>query len=199
MTVTVITTLLDMSRWEPDARARMMRAAMDLFAERGFDDTTTGDIAQRAGVTERTFFRHFADKREALFDGSKTMDKIVAEAILAAPPSTAPLDAAITGVIAGGELLTGRRDHAVHRSRIIDSHPSLRERELLKLAGLTEAAVAALRERGVAEPVAVLAAHTAVTMFQLAFTRWVAEDDPPDLGTCVTAAVARLRELTASG
>src|ERR1041384_2654995 len=98
MSVTVIPTLLDMGRWKPDARGRMVGAAMELFAERGFEDTTAGDIAQRAGVTERTFFRHFTDKREVLFDGSKTMERTACDAILAAPADHTPLEAALAGM-----------------------------------------------------------------------------------------------------
>src|ERR671928_1288470 len=100
MSVTVITTLLAVGRWEPDARGRMIRAAMELFAERGFEQTTAGDIAESAGVTERTFFRHFADKREVLFDGSATMARTAHDAILAAP-DLPPLDAALAGIVAG--------------------------------------------------------------------------------------------------
>ena len=136
MSATVITTLPVMSRWEPDARGRMIRAAMDLFAERGFEQTTAGDIAERAGVTERTFFRHFADKREVLFDGSQVMEEEAFAAILAAPPSTAPLDAALAGVVTAGGLLEDRREHAVRRNRLVEANPGLRERELLKLAAL---------------------------------------------------------------
>ncbi|MFE2757129.1 TetR family transcriptional regulator [Actinosynnema sp. NPDC059335] len=184
-----------MGRWEPDARGRMTRAAMDLFAERGFEQTTAGDIAERAGVTERTFFRHFADKREVLFDGSKTMEHAAAEAILAAPPDTGPLDAALAGVLAAGGLLADRREHAVRRSRIVETHAALRERELLKLAALADAAAGALRARGVADATAALAGHSAVTVFQVAFARWVADGDATDLAALIVETAAALRAL----
>lgn len=196
MSVTAITTLVGMGRWEPDAQGRMIRAAMDLFAERGFEQTTAGDIAERAGVTERTFFRHFADKREVLFDGSHTMERAAVAAILAAPAESAPFDAALTGVVAGGGLLEGRRDHAVRRSAIIAANPGLQERELLKLAALADSAAGALRTRGVAEPTATLAAHSAVTVFQVGFDHWVAGDDPPGLAARIADAAAALRALT---
>ena len=173
MSATVITTLLDMGRWEPDARGRMIRAAMALFAEHGFEQTTAGDIAERAGVTERTFFRHFTDKREVLFDGSGTMARTTYDAIMAAPADLSPLDTALAGIVAGGGLLEDRRDHAVHRSRIIAADPSLQERELLKLAAMADTTAEALRTRGVAEPIASLAAHSAVAVFQVAFAHWV--------------------------
>jgi len=183
-----------MGRWEPDARGRMIRAAMELFDERGFEPTTAGDIAERAGVTERTFFRHFTDKREVLFDGSKTMEQTAYDAILAAPADLSPLDAALAGMVAAGGLLEDRRDHAVRRSGIIAANPSLQERELLKLAAMTGTTAEALRTRGVAEPTASLAAHSALTVFHVAFTRWVSTE-PTRFATCITEAAAALRAL----
>ncbi|KOX27511.1 TetR family transcriptional regulator [Saccharothrix sp. NRRL B-16348] len=184
-----------MSRWEPDARGRMIRAAMDLFAERGFDHTTAVDIAERAGVTERTFFRHFADKREVLFDGSQALEQAASTAILAAPASSGPLDAALAGVIAAGGLLEDRREHAVRRNLLVEANPGLRERELLKLTALVDATAEALRTRGVDDLIAALAAHSAVTVFQLAFTRWVSEERPPALAACIADTAALLRAL----
>ncbi|SFH05512.1 regulatory protein, tetR family [Actinopolymorpha cephalotaxi] len=196
MSATAITTLLAMGRWEPDARGRMMRAAIELFDERGFDKTTAGDIAERAGVTERTFFRHFTDKREVLFAGSDVMERTAYDAIEAAPADLTPLDAALAGMVAAGGLLADRHDHAVRRARIVAVNPSLHERELLKLAALTEATVSALHGRGVTEPTAGLAAHSAVTVFHVAFARWVSTDEPPTFADCVADAAAALRELT---
>jgi AcrR family transcriptional regulator len=184
-----------MGRWEPDAQGRMIRAAMELFADRGFDQTTAGDIADRAGVTERTFFRHFTDKREVLFDGSETMQRTTYDAIVTAPADLSPLDAALSGMVAAGSLLRDRRDHAVRRSRIIAANPSLQERELLKLAAMADATVEALRRRGVNEPTASLAAHSALTVFHVAFARWVSADQPPDFADCITEAAAALRAL----
>jgi AcrR family transcriptional regulator len=185
-----------MGRWEPDAKGRMIRAAIDLFAERGFEATTAGDIAERAGVTERTFFRHFADKREVLFDGSSTMQEATYDAIRAAPAGSSPLEAALAGMVAAGGLLEDRREHAVRRSRIVADNPGLQERELLKLAAMTEVTARALHERGVAEPAATLAAHSAVTVFHVAFARWVSTDDAPTFAACVADAAEALRALS---
>lgn len=185
-----------MGRWEPDAQGRMIRAAMELFAERGFEQTTAGDIAERAGVTERTFFRHFPDKREVLFDSSHALERTAVDAILAAPAGLAPLDAALAGMTAAGSLLEDRRDHSVRRSAIIAANPGLQERELLKLAALAAATADALRTRGVPDPAATLAAQSAVTVFQVGFARWVSAEDPPGFATCVTDAAAELRALT---
>ncbi|MEU6131415.1 TetR family transcriptional regulator [Saccharopolyspora sp. NPDC047091] len=183
-----------MSRWEPGARDRMTRAAVELFAERGFERTTAGDIAERAGVTERTFFRHFPDKREVLFDGEQAMEHAFQEAIAAAPADVAPIDVAIAGARAAAGLLTDRREQAARRAQIIARTPSLQERELLKLAGMTRAATDSLRERGTADDTAALAAHCAVTVFQIAFARWI-DEDAPDLIACAEEAAAGLRGL----
>ncbi len=195
MSGTVITYTAAMSRWEPDAKGRMVVAALELFAERGFEATTAADIASRAGVTERTFFRHFTDKREVLFDGSALMQQATYDAIVAAPSGSAPLDAALAGMVAAGGLLEDRREHAVRRSAIVAAHPSLQERELLKLAALTETSAQALHERGVADPAATLAAHSAVSVFHVAFARWIAEQDTT-FATCVADAAAALRSLS---
>jgi AcrR family transcriptional regulator len=184
-----------MGRWEPGAQERMVRAAMDLFSERGFEATTAGDIAAHAGVTERTFFRYFADKREVLFDGSATLEHTAYDAILAAPSGASPLDAALAGVSAAGDLLEEIREHAVRRSRIVAANPGLQERELLKLASMTESTARALRERGVDEPAATLAAHSAVTVFHVAFARWIDEDATP-FARCVTDAARALKALS---
>ncbi|MFJ3306635.1 TetR family transcriptional regulator [Streptomyces sp. NPDC086549] len=184
-----------MGRWEPDARGRMIRAAMELFAERGFEQTTAGDIAESAGVTERTFFRHFADKREVLFDSSETMQRTAYDAILAASGDLSPLDAALAGMVAGGALLADRRDHAVRRSRIIAANPGLHERELLKLAAMADTTSEALGRRGVTEPDAGLAAHMAVTVFHVAFARWISAEEPRGLDACIAEAAAALRAL----
>jgi AcrR family transcriptional regulator len=184
-----------MGRWMPDARGRMIRAAMELFAERGFEQTTAVDIAERAGVTERTFFRHFADKREVLFDGSATMERTAHEAILAAPPDLEPFDAALAGMVAAGDLLKDRRGHAVRRSEIVAANPSLRERELLKLAAMTESTADALRKRGADEPAADLAAHSAVTVFHVAFARWISQQAPPSFAECIAETATALRTL----
>lgn len=195
MSVAVITYTPRMGRWEPDAKQRMVAAALALFAERGFEATTASDIADRAGVTERTFFRHFTDKREVLFDGAAALDHAAYDAILTAPAHASALDAALAGVTAAGGLLEERRDHAVRRSRVIAGNPSLQERELLKLASMTQSLARALRERGTTETESTLAAHSAVTVFQVGFARWVATGDRP-LATCLADAAHALRALS---
>ncbi|GLY07383.1 TetR/AcrR family transcriptional regulator [Actinoplanes sp. NBRC 101535] len=185
-----------MARWEPDAAGRLREAAMQLYVERGFDQTTVADIAERAGVTSRTFFRHFTDKREVLFNGTDLLRTGIAEALAGAPADTSP----IATVALALESTTGfvGRDHAhsVRRQRIIDAHAELRERELIKMADLGAALAAGLRERGVPEPDATLAAETGIVAFRVAFASWIA-DPSPGLLSLIRSTLARLTALTA--
>src|SRR5579859_716772 len=110
MSVAVVKYTGGMSRWQPDARGRLEQAALQLFMERGFEQTTVAEIAQRAGLTERTFFRHFADKREVLFGGAGTLQELVVRNIAGAPESAAPIDAVAAGLDAAGAVLQERGD-----------------------------------------------------------------------------------------
>src|ERR1700760_181648 len=141
-----------MSRWEPNARGRREQAAAELFAERGFDETTVADIAARAGLTERTFFRHFTDKREVLFSGQEQFRDRFVSAVAAAPPDATRVAALAAGLYAAGEMLQSRAELSPRRQTIIDAHPDLQERELIKMGQLGTAAAAALRDRGGGEP-----------------------------------------------
>jgi AcrR family transcriptional regulator len=186
-----------MGRWEPDAQGRLRRAALELFLERGFEETTVGDIASAAGVTERTFFRYFADKREVLFDSERSLETAVLEAIEDTAPEVGPLDTAARAMIAGSAVLP-ERAYARARGSAISATPSLLERERLKLASLASAMADALRRRGVAEPAASLAAESAVAVFHIGFQQWTASDDGPDLATSIADALAGLKALSAA-
>jgi AcrR family transcriptional regulator len=172
-----------MGRWEPNARGRLEQAALELFGERGFEQTTVEDIASRAGLTKRTFFRHFADKREALFGGAEEFQELFVSPIASAPASDAPIDMMAGSLEAAGAALQGRRDFARRRQLVIAANRELQERELVKLASIAAALADALRKRGVEEPAASLTAETAIAVFRIAFERWVAADDQnlPDL------------------
>src|ERR1041384_5156625 len=135
-----------MARWEPDARGRLEQAALELFQERGYGRTTVEDIATRAGVTERTFFRYFTDKREVLFSGSAELEARMREAIGAAPASVPPLAAVTAALDALGPWFESRRSHARKRRTVIAAHAELRERELIKLSTLATAIAAILRD-----------------------------------------------------
>ncbi|WP_129838155.1 TetR/AcrR family transcriptional regulator [Streptomyces sp. RFCAC02] len=186
-----------MSRWEPDARGRLTRAALRLYGERGFEQTTVAEIAKCAGVTERTFFRHFADKREVLFGGSETLEERFAGAVADAPPAAAPMDALAAGLDAVAGLFADRRAFARERQTVIMANAELRERELTKLASLSAALAGALRTRGVAEPAASLAAEAGVAVFKVGFERWLTTADEDAMAPVLRETLTALRAATA--
>lgn len=167
-----------MSRWPPNARQRLTRAALDLFAERGYDDTTVVDIVERAGLGKTTFFRYFKDKREVLFGGEER-DDLIAEAIASAPASATPLEAMAAALdLAGRERFTPERREALAvRQTVIDANPQLREREALKYVGLVAAATEALEGRGFPSLESAVAAELGVLTLKLAFARWATAPD----------------------
>jgi AcrR family transcriptional regulator len=170
---------------------------MELFRERGYDQTTVAQIAERAGLTERTFFRHFADKREILFAGGPAFQDLVVSAVAGAPESATPLQAAVAGIDAAGVFLeehSGRR-FARQRQLIIASSAELRERELHKMATLAAAVSAVLRERGVSETGADVAGEVVVAIFRTSFERWVARTSGPTLPALIRASLEELEEL----
>jgi AcrR family transcriptional regulator len=197
MSVAVIKYHLGMGRWEPNARGRLERAAMELYLERGFEQTTVAEIARRAGLTERTFFRQFADKREVLFSGQDALQEIIIGAIAVAPDSVAPIDAVAVGLEATGALFGERREFARQRQAIITANAELRERELIKLAHLGAASATALRERGVAEPTATLAAEAGIAVFRIAFERWVNAPGEQDFVPFIRESLRELKAVTA--
>jgi AcrR family transcriptional regulator len=171
----VITRLGDMVRWEPGARERLRTAAMDLYVSRGFEKTTAADIAEAVGLTERTFFRHFTDKREVLFDGQEVLEEAFLEGVAVAPPDASPLEVIASALSAAATFFPDeRRIYSSRRQLVISGNPGLQERELLKLAGIAGSVAAALRARGVTEPTATLAAESGVTVFGVTFGNWIA-------------------------
>lgn len=185
-----------MVRWEPGARGRLEKAALELFIEDGYERTTVAEIAARAGVTERTFFRYFADKREVLFGGGHELEDMLVKLVAGAPASVPPLEA-IAGALdtAAAEIFAERRVFAGQRQAIISANSDLKERELLKLASLAAALAAALRDRGVGEPAASLAAESGVAVFKTAFTQWLAKDNARDLGEIIRQGLADLKAV----
>jgi AcrR family transcriptional regulator len=186
-----------MSRWEPDARERLQQAAMELYRRRGFDETTVAAIAARSGLTERTFFRYFADKREVLFGGSAALQEFLAQAVASAPEGAAPIDAVAAALEATSPSFEERRDFARHRHALIAAHPELRERELIKLASLVTTIAEALRRRGVSDPAASLASEAGIAVFRLAFERWVHDPKRRDLAQHVRQSLSSLKAVTA--
>lgn len=186
-----------MGRWEPDARGRLERAAMDLFIERGFDQATVTEIAQRAGLTQRTFFRHYADKREVLFAGAQALQEFLVTAVAGAPQAGGPLEAVASALEAAGAALQERREYAWQRRAVIAANPELLERELIKFTALAGAMAGALRRRGVGEPAASLAAEAGIAVFRIAFERWGGEPGREDLPRLIRESFDELRAVTA--
>ncbi|MEU6388452.1 TetR family transcriptional regulator [Streptomyces sp. NPDC046939] len=186
-----------MSRWEPNARGRLERAALDLYREHGFEQTTAAQIAERAGLTERTFFRHYADKREVLFGGASVMEEFFVETLTGAPETAGPLDAIAATLHAAGALFEGRYEFARQRQEIIMASPELRERELNKLASLSRAVADTLERRGVPADAAHLAAEVGTAVFKVGFERWIGSDGTRPLEDFLGEALRELRALTA--
>ncbi|MFF4259675.1 TetR/AcrR family transcriptional regulator [Streptomyces sp. NPDC001663] len=185
-----------MARWEPNARERLVRAALDLFTEQGYDATTVKEIADRAGLTKTTFFRHFPDKREVLFAGQDVHARLLADAISEAPGPATPMEAvgaALDSITA--TFTDDRREFSARLRPVIAGHSELQERAALKRAGLAGAMTEALRKRGVPEPTASLAAELGVRAFYNAFDQWA---DPADRQTLTELARHTLDELRAA-
>jgi AcrR family transcriptional regulator len=187
-----------MGRWEPNARGRLEQAALALYAERGFEQATVAEIAQRAGLTERTFFRYFADKREVLFGGAEEVKGLLVDAVGGAPDSSTPLEAVGVGLTAFATLLEEQRGRqfARKRQRIIASNDGLRERELIKLATWATALADALRVRGVDEASASLTGEVGIAVFRTAFDRWVTTSSGPKLTDLIRETLDSLKALS---
>ena len=183
-----------MPRSGAQARARLREAALDLYAERGYDATTTAEIAARAGVTERTYFRHFADKREVLFDGEAELREVMIAAIASAQDALSPLSLILRAYTAAIPLFVAGRPTAERRARIIRTSPALQERAHTKSATLTEALVAALEQRGIPEPTARLAARAGAAIFERASRAWTGTS-AQDLAALIAQASDELRAL----
>jgi len=186
-----------MGRWAPGAQGRLEEAAMELFEERGFENTTVADIAERAGLTKRTFFRYFPDKREVLFSGTEPLKGKFVEAIVAASADTAPLDAIALGLDAMADLFTTIGDRPRKRQAIIGANPELQERELVKMIAFAAAGAEALRDRGVAEPAASLAAEAGIAVLRIAFEQWVTGPKGQDMKKLLHDSLAELKAVAA--
>jgi AcrR family transcriptional regulator len=189
--------IVGMGRWEPNARGRLEQAALELYVERGYEQTTVAEIAERAGLTERTFFRHFADKREVLFAGAGALQELLVTAVAGAPDAVAPLEAVAAALEAAGALLQERREYSRRRQSVIDANPALQERELIKLAALASALAGALRRRGVTGPAASLTAEAGIAVFKIAFERWISGTGEADLPQLIRESMDELKAVTA--
>jgi AcrR family transcriptional regulator len=188
-----------MARWEPGARERLVVAAVDLFTEQGYDATTVAQIAERAGVTKSTFFRHFPDKRELLMAGQETLSRLMEEGIAAAPEDASPLAAVAAGLERAATAMTispVSRELAPRLQAAVAASAELRERDVLKTVGLAAAMTQALLARGVPEPTAALAGELGVLAFKRGYADWSEADHEEgngDLARCILAALDALR------
>ncbi|MFE6778546.1 TetR family transcriptional regulator [Streptomyces sp. NPDC057702] len=185
-----------MGRWEPNARERLATAAMELYEQRGFEQTTVAEIARRAGLTERTFFRHYADKREVLCGRSDSLEELMVSAVAAAPAAAPPWEALGAALEASAAMFEGQRDFARWRQSVIAANAQLQERELIKFASLAAALDTALRERGIPELTAQVSAETGVAALKVAFARWLAAPEERPLVEVVRETLAALRAVT---
>jgi AcrR family transcriptional regulator len=186
------------ARWQPDARGRLLEAAMTLYGERGYDSTTVAEIAEHAGLTKRTFFRHFADKREVLFSGAEELKELFVGEVSGAPQSHVPMDAVTVALDAVAAMFEDRREFAARRQQVIVANPELQERELIKLSSLAAAVAEALRGRGVGDPAAILAAEAGITVFRVAFERWVEPANRKRFQRLIRESLEELRAVTAA-
>ncbi|MEU0283064.1 TetR/AcrR family transcriptional regulator [Streptomyces sp. NPDC088551] len=188
-----------MGRWEPNAHGRLATAALELYNERGYEQTTVAEIAGRAGLTERTFFRHYADKREVLFAGSGELQELFVRAVADAPESATPIDALAAGLDAVSETFADLREYARRRQNVITANPELKERELIKLASISAALADTLRRRGVAESAASLTAEAGVAVFKVGFERWIAAAEERDMAQLMRESLDELKAVIAGG
>jgi AcrR family transcriptional regulator len=197
MSVTVNTMLRPMGRWEPNSYGRLQEAALILFAARGFEQTTAAQIAAAAGLSERTFFRYFADKQEVLFGGSPILKEQILAGVSAAPVDRGPLDAVAHGLDAAARLLgENRRDLVALRLSVIAANPELRERELSKLADYVTAIAARLVQRGASETDATLSAEIGMTVLRVALPRWANAPKESSLASDISECLDSVRTVT---
>jgi AcrR family transcriptional regulator len=186
-----------MARWQPDTRRRLQIAATELYAEQGYDRTTIAEIVERAGLTQRTFYRHFGDKREVLFGNEGGLTDELTAAVDGAPAGASMRDAIAAGLGALVASLEPRRAELVQREAIIAGQPELRERELMKLSSWTAALTQALVRRGEEPAAAALGAEVSIAVLRVAAGRWLEGDDHGDLAALLDAAFTDVRTLTA--
>ena len=191
-------TLTQVPRWEPGSRERLQKAALELFAEPGYEHTTVAAIAARAGVTKRTFFRHFADKRGVLFAGAEDLQALLVDEIERAPDELTPLEVIAAAIVAVDWQGMAPRAALRQRQAVITATPELMERDLIKLDALAAAFAEALRRRGIDDPAARLAAQVGMTVFRTSYDRFVESDGEEDMSAIVDGVLAGLRATVAA-
>jgi AcrR family transcriptional regulator len=188
-----------MARWEPEARLRLVRAALDLFTEQGYDNTTVVQIAERAGLTKSTFFRHFTDKREVLVAGQDTLCRLLADGIAGAPSTATPLEAVAAALDSAAVAFTpGKRDLGPRLQAVIAAGSELQERDALKRTSLAAAMAEALQQRGVPDPAASVAAELGVLAIKRAHARWANPANQQPFSELARQSLQELRAASAA-
>jgi AcrR family transcriptional regulator len=189
-----------MARWEGNTRGRLEEAALSLYEEQGYDRTTVAQIAQRANLTERSFYRWFADKREVLFSGSQELQDRFVTAIDAVPAGTAALPTLLAAFATAPQVFRPR-EFLLRRAAVIAANPPLHERELIKLVSISDAITTALLGRGFDRETARLATDIGLAVLRLATRRWMAEEhaDFEGFADALSASAADLLAVAANG
>jgi AcrR family transcriptional regulator len=188
-----------MARWEPNARERLGRAALDLFVERGYEATTVAEIADRAGLTKSTFFRYYADKRDVLSAGQDVLMEAFGDAIRKAPAETTTVGCIALALDAAAAAFTpDRHDIAPKRRAVVAANSELQERELLKSALLTSTMAEALLERGAEKMTAQLAAELAILAFGITYARWSEPENQQPYADIARVVLGELQERAAA-
>jgi AcrR family transcriptional regulator len=169
---------------------------MELYVTRGYEQTTVAEIAEHAGLTERTFFRHFADKREVMFWGAAALQELLVDSVSNASPETRPIVAAAHALENSSAMFEERRAGVQQRQLVISANPELQERELIKLAKLAAALAEALRKRGTNDPAASLAAEAGIAVFRIAFENWVSDGNDRKLRQVIRDSFEQLEDDT---
>lgn len=186
-----------MVRWAPGTPERLQHAALELFAARGYAQTTATEIAAAVGLTERTFFRHFTDKREVLFHGQQRLTDAFLAGVGAAPPNASPMELGVCALRSAASFFPDeRRPDSRLRQSVIDKNPALQEREAHKMTVLGTALADALRTRGVDDGAADVAARTSVMCFGIAFIRWIGEGQRKSFDDITTQVLREVAEMT---
>jgi AcrR family transcriptional regulator len=186
-----------MVRWQPGARERLQQAALELFAARGYEQTTATEIAQAVGLTERTFFRHFSDKREVLFYGQQLLTDAFLAGLDEAPIEASPTDLVVSVLRSASTFFPDeRRPYSRTRQSVIDQNPALQERESHKLTTLGARLADAFRARGIDGLTADVAARAAVMAFGVAFIQWIRDGEERSFADITVDVLGELATLT---
>ncbi len=184
-----------MPRWPEDSRTRLIDSSLALFVEHGYAEVTVDDIAERAGVSARTFFRHFPDKEEVLFADDDELLPVLLAAIGSGEAGQSAEHDMARALLTLAEQFQPDREQLSHRQRIIDSHVALSGRELAKQARWQQSVMDALVARGYSVEQSDLLAAIGFAIFRRALHAWLAEPSGPRLAERIQTALPQVRSV----